>query len=91
MAQPMSIRIDDTLKARLDQAAKAEERSLSYIAQKAITSYLDSRDHRQATILKAYQEARTEKAFISGEAMNAWVESWDTDHELPPPLADLHR
>ena len=22
---------------------------------------------------------------ISLEAVRAWVESWDTDHELPPP------
>lgn len=91
MATPLSLRIDSETKARLEIIAKAEDRSLSYIAQKAFASYLDARDYRREQILSAYSEAQTEKEFISGEAMKAWIDSWDTAQELPAPKADVFR
>lgn len=27
--------------------------------------------------------------FISGEAVDKWIESWDTENELPPPEPDI--
>ena len=50
-----------------------------------------SYDFKRELILSAYAEAQTEKEFISGEAMLAGVESWDTPFELPSPKADLFR
>ena len=91
MPSPVSLRIEPELKARLESVAKSEDRSLSYIAQKAFSSYLDARDYRREQILSAYAAAQTEKEFISGEAMLAWVESWDTPQELPSPKPDVFR
>ena len=91
MASPVSLRIDPALKARLQDVADSEDRSLSYIAQQAFASYLEARDYRQKQILNAYEAAKTEKEFISGEAMSAWVESWDTPEELPTPKVDIVR
>ena len=91
MPTPLSLRIDPATKSRLEGIAKAEDRSLSYIAQKAFASYLDARDYRKEQILGAYSDAQAEKEFISGEAMKAWVDSWDTNHELPTPKADVFR
>ena len=91
MVSPVSLRIDPDLKLRLEEVAKSEDRSLSYIAQKAFASYLDARDYRQEQILSAYAAAQTEKEFISGDVMMAWVESWDTPDELPSPKADVFR
>ena len=82
MPTPLSLRIDPATKARLEDIAKAEDRSLSYIAQKAFAAYLDARDYRREQILGAYNASLTEKEFISGEAMKAWVDSWDSAREL---------
>jgi predicted transcriptional regulator len=91
MPTPLSFRIDPVTKARLEDIAKSEDRSLSYIAQKAFAAYLDARDFRREQILTAFNEAQTEKEFISGEGMKAWVDSWDTVQELPAPKADVFR
>ena len=91
MPTPLSLRIDPTTKSRLEDIAKAEDRSLSYIAQKAFASYLDARDYRREQILTAFNESKTENEFISGEAMKAWVDSWDTAQELPTPMPDVFR
>ena len=91
MPTPLSLRIDPTTKARLEDIAKAEDRSLSYIAQKAFAAYLDARDYRREQILNAFDDAQNEKEFISGDAMKAWVDSWDTARELPSPKANVFR
>lgn len=88
MANPVSIRMDESLKARLENAARAEDRSLSWLAQKAITKFLDERDFKHAEILRAYAEAE-KGVFISDGAMMAWVDSWDMPHELPMPQPDI--
>lgn len=91
MASPLSIRIDDTLRARLENAAKAEDRSVSYMAQKAIESFVAAREYRAEVIMEAYNSSLGEKEFISGEKMTGWVESWGTDNELAEPAPDIVR
>jgi predicted transcriptional regulator len=68
-----------------------EDRSASYLAQKAIEAFVDAREYKREIIRASYEAALTEKAFISDAAMTAWVESWDTDNELPPPEPDIFR
>ena len=47
-----------------------------------------SHEEKRAAIRSAVAEAE-EGVFISQEAMDAWVASWDTDDELPPPEPDI--
>jgi hypothetical protein len=46
------------------------------------------REQRIAREAEMIAEARASVAagrVVSLEAVSAWVDSWDTDHELPPP------
>ena len=47
-----------------------------------------SHEEKRAAIRSAVAEAE-EGVFISQEAMDAWVASWDADAELPPPEPDI--
>ena len=89
MPATFSVRLDDALRARLEKEAKAEERSLSFLVQKALTEFLDTKEQKRAAIEAAYQGAHDETEFISGERMSAWVASWGTDQEGPEPIADV--
>lgn len=84
----LSLRIDADLKRSLEREAEREERSASYLAVKAIEAMLRSRAEKRAAIRTAVAEAE-EGVFISQEAMDAWVASWGTDSELPPPEPDI--
>ena len=84
----LSLRIDAELKKRLEQEARREERSASFLAVKAIESMLRDRAEKRAAIRAAIREA-DEGTFVSQDAMDAWVSSWGTDEEVPPPEADL--
>ena len=84
----LSLRIDADLKKNLEREAKREERSISYLAVKAIEAMLRDRAEKRAAIQAAIVEA-DEGAFISEDAMDAWISSWDTDSELPLPQPDI--
>ncbi len=84
----LSLRIDASLKKSLEQEAKREDRSASYLAVKAIEAMLRNRVEKRAAIRAALAEAG-KGAFISQEAMDSWVASWDSDAELPPPEPDV--
>ena len=78
----LSLRIGVYLKKSLEREATREERSISYLAVKAIEAMLRSRAEKRAAIRAAVAEA-DKGAFISQDAMDAWVSSWDADSELP--------
>ena len=84
----LSLRIDANLKKNLEMEARREERSASYLAVKAIEAMLRERAEKRAAIRAAVAEA-DKGAFISQEAMDAWVSSWGEESELPPPEPDV--
>ena len=84
----LSLRIDTALKKNLEREARREECSVSYLAAKAIEAMLRQRAEKRAAIQAAVSEA-DERAFISQEAMDAWVSSWGENSELPPPEPDV--
>jgi predicted transcriptional regulator len=87
-AVPFSLRLDADLKEAVDEEAKREDRSASYVIQQATREYIGRKERFR--VMVAELEAEADKGvFISGEAMDSWVESWDTDHELPPPEPDI--
>lgn len=63
-------------------------RSTNYIAQEAIKRYLDAKEYKRECIREAVAEADKD-VFVSEEAMDAWMKSWDTEHELPMPKPDI--
>ena len=86
--EQLNLRIDANLKKDLEREARREERSASYLAVKAIESMLREPAEKRTAIRAAVSEA-DEGAFISQEAMDAWVSSWDKNSELPLPEADV--
>jgi predicted transcriptional regulator len=82
-----AILIDDAVKEALDREAALGKDSSSAIAEKAIANFVRARNAKRAAIAQAAEEAK-QGIFISGEAVDRWVASWDTDHELPVPEPD---
>jgi predicted transcriptional regulator len=83
-----SMRMDADLRASLDSQAKLEERSASQIAERAIRDWLARKEAFRLEMEAALAEAE-EGVWISGEAVDRWVDSWGTENELPPPEPDI--
>ncbi|KZY33887.1 hypothetical protein A3731_19770 [Roseovarius sp. HI0049] len=84
---PYSIRLDDELRKSLEKEAELEDRPPAQLAVRAIRSMLQAKAARRAAIDAPLAEAE-EGRFISASAMNAWIDSWDTETEHPAPEAD---
>lgn len=85
---PFSLRLAAETRQRLDREAESLDRSASYVATKAIESFLDAREAKRRALAEAIVEA-DKGVFISSEAIGRWMDSWDTDNELPPPEPDI--
>jgi predicted transcriptional regulator len=84
--QPLSSRLDPETRRRLEAEAGAMDRPISWVATRAIEAYLAAREAERAAIEAALAEAER-GVFVSGEAVEAWIESWGGDEVPMPPSA----
>lgn len=84
---PFTMRVDADLKAAIEEEAARQDVSATQIATRAIKTHLNGQAAERAAIEEAIIEADKGR-FISEEAFTAWVESWDTENELPMPKVE---
>ncbi len=79
-----TIEIDAAVDAALTRVAEAGAQSPSQIIESALVSFLHdaAETAEDATRWQSYMATR--KA-VPLEALQVWVDSWDTDNELPTP------
>ncbi len=80
----LSVRLKPGTKKRLARLAKASGRSSNFLVSNAVESYVADQER---ILAEARQGERQIDAghYIPHEAMKAWLLSWGTKHELPPP------
>jgi predicted transcriptional regulator len=83
-----SIDISDSIQAELEKQASRERVSPSVIVERALGAYIAAQEMKYAAIDEALAEA-DKGVFVSREAVERWIDSWDTDNELPPPEPDV--
>lgn len=88
MDETSSVRLDQEVRDELEEEARRRHLSADEIANEAIRAYLDHQASKREAIREAIAEA-DKGVFISSEAMHRWIESWDTENELPPPEPDV--
>ncbi len=86
---PFSLRLDADVKSKLKYEAQQLNRSESFVAAMAIRRYLAACEQKRKAIDIAIKQA-DQGAFISSDAMGAWVDSWGSDKELDPSATDLN-
>jgi len=70
---------------KLEALARNRGCSKSDLASQAIVSFVDDQAWQVREIELGLAEARSGKPGVPHEEVAAWVQSWDTDHELPRP------
>src|SRR6185437_12934883 len=80
----LSIRLKPEIKKRLAKLAKASSRSSNFLISDAVESYVADREQMLAELRHADQQVKSGH-YIRHEDMKAWLLSWGTDRELPPP------
>ena len=80
----LSIRLKPEIKRRLARIAKRTGRSSNFLITDAVEAYLADQERLLAEIRES--DAQIESGhFVRNADMKAWLLSWGTERELPPP------
>ena len=79
-----TIRVPVDLKKRIDQLAKASDRSRSWLAADALRHYVDDQQWQLAEIEAGLQDAEAGRV-VPHEKVERWLESWGSKRKLRPP------
>lgn len=80
----LSIRLKPEVKKRLAKLAKVSGRSSNFLISDAVESYVADQERMQGEIRQADRQVKSGH-YVAHEDMKAWLLSWGTDRELPPP------
>lgn len=80
----LSIRLKPQIKKRLAKLAEASGRSSNFLISDAVESYVADQERLLAEIRQADRQVKSGH-YVRHEDMKAWLLSWGTDRELPPP------
>ena len=79
-----SVRLKPAIKKRLSKLAKASGRSSNFLISDAVESYVADQERMLAEVRQGDRQVKSGH-YIRHEDMKAWLLSWGTKHELPPP------
>jgi predicted transcriptional regulator len=88
MASATSIKLDDEMKDRILNLARARQRTSHWIMREAIAQYVIREERREALrleTLQAWQDFQDDGLHATGEEVDRWLSSWGTDDETPAP------
>jgi len=80
----LSVRLKPQTKKRLAKLAESSGRSSNFLIAEAVESYVADQERLLAEIRQSDRQFKSGH-YIRHEDMRAWLLSWGTDHELPPP------
>lgn len=80
----LSVRLKPETKKRLAKLAKASGRSSNFLISDAVEAYVSDQERMLAEVRQADRQVKSGH-YIRHEDMKAWLLSWGTAHELPPP------
>jgi len=80
----LSIRLKPEIKRRLAKLAATSGRSSNFLISDAVESYVADQEKMLAEIRQADGQVKSGH-YIKHQDMKAWLLSWGTNRELPPP------
>lgn len=83
-----TLRLDAELKEWLEAEAARQDRSVAWLAKRAIETMKEEADAFERIVAEAVAEA-DDGVFVSSEAAHAWFDALETDPDTPPPEPDI--
>ena len=84
----MTVRLPPEVGEKLEALARGTKRSKAYLAGQAIAAFVERNGWQVARIEAALEEVGSGRPGVPHETVEKWMDSWDTDHELPRPTPE---
>lgn len=88
MATATSIKLDDTLKGRVQTLAEARRRSAHWIMREAIAQYVEREEKRETfrqDAIRAWEDYQRTGLHLTFEEADAWLAKLEAGEEAEPP------
>ena len=88
MAAATSIKLDDTLKGRVQNLAEARRRSSHWIMREAIAQYVEREEKREVfkqEAIRAWEEYQQTGLHVTLEEADAWLAKLEAGENAEPP------
>jgi len=84
-----TVRLQPELEENLGAMAEKLNRSKSWLINQALREFFERQEQEQIRWQETLQamESVAHGRVVSGESVNAWLQSWGSSDELPPPKA----
>lgn len=85
---PTSVKLDENLKARLQDLAERQQRSAHWLMREAIRDYLDreeSKENFKQEAMASWKSYKTTGLHLTGDEVRDWIETWGSDDESDAP------
>ena len=85
---PVSVRLDEPLKARVRSLADQRRRPVHWLMREAINQYLEREEKREAfrqDALRAWESYRATGLHVSAEEADAWLNQLEQGNDTEPP------
>lgn len=89
MATPTSIKLDDTLKNRVQNLANSQQRTAHWIMKEAISQYVEREEKKEAfkqDALNAWDEYQMTGSHLTASEVENWLDSWGSEDEVETPI-----
>ena len=83
-SETLSVRLKSDVKKKLAKLAKQSGRSANFLVSDAVESYVADQERMLAELKQGERQVKAGH-YIRNEDMKAWLLSWGTERELPPP------
>ena len=88
MAVPVSVRLDESIKARIQSLAGQRQRPAHWLMREAIEQYLEREEKRQAFLQAgkdAWEHYQSTGQHVTGDEADAWLAQLESGKEVAPP------
>lgn len=82
-----TVRLQPEIEASLEAMAGKLQRTKSWLINQALAEFIQRQEQEQVRWQETLQamESVAQGKVVSGEAVHAWLKSWGSAEELPPP------
>lgn len=88
MAATTTLKLDEELKDRVRRLAEAQRRTPHWLMREAIADYVARAEAKEAfrqEALESLRQYRETGLHLTGDEVDAWLETWGTEREIEAP------
>ena len=88
MTTPISVRLDESIKTRMQALAGQRQRPAHWLMREAIEQYLDREEKRQAFLQAgkdAWENYQATGQYVTGDEADAWLAQLEAGNNVDPP------